>query len=292
MVLNNQENKAINSYEDKNVHTYYDVDEFKILSQARSLILEQLSEEQAKKTIDPTVFTGTVVDVGCGTGSPLLELSEKFHFSKMVGLEPSSEMLKIAKSKLPELIDICDSGSNLHKHFPEPVADLLNFHFVFSFLDYKNLIAQAAKTIKKNGILSICTTTSHSFAYIQSLAEKHGVSLAKHLFKLDLPTLKQKYVGLMPKNPDNLIDVVEKNHFQVLTHKTMRAKVTASRAREAWKFIHNAGWFTAELQNSSISQFKISCIFYYIKMLTLIHKHQSVVEDEIEVVILTAKRLD
>jgi ubiquinone/menaquinone biosynthesis C-methylase UbiE len=280
----------INSYEDKNVHTYYDVDKHKVLSQARKTVFAQLKELLNTNKINPDIFKGSVIDVGCGTGNALVELSEAFEFKQLYGIEPSAEMLKIAKSKLPHLIDICDSGANIDQHFSQPTADLLNLHFVFAFLDYKDLVQKAAKIIKKDGLLSICTTTSNSFLHSQKLAVNYLNVFFKYLLNLDLRIFQKKYADRMPKDTQAVIDVVEKNNAEVLSCETIRVKVKVSKAQEAWNFLHNAGWFTAEIQSSSVSKFKISCVFYLMQVLNIFDKKSLAIEDEIEIVVLTAKK--
>lgn len=290
MILNNEESPFINSYEDKNVHNYYDVDKFKVLLKARETVTKQLRSLISSDKVHPEVFKGTVIDVGCGTGNALVELSQEFQFKQMYGVEPSAGMLKIAKGKLPDLIDVCDSGGNIHCHFSEPTADLLNLHFVFAFLEYKDLVQKAAKIIKKDGLLSICTTTGNSFLYSQKLGVKYLNKLSKLFLKLDLRAFQKKYEALMPQNPQAVLDVVEKNECEVLNYEVLKVKVKVSKAAEAWNFLHNAGWFTAEIQSSSVSKFKIYCIFYLMKILNIIERKELAIEDEIEIVVLTARK--
>ncbi len=290
MMLNNKKTQFTNSYEDKAVYTQYDADKYNIYSQTRNIILEQLSTILQSGKVEPSVFSGTVVDVGCGTGNALLELSQSYHFSKMYGLEPSSEMLKIAQSKLPDLIGICDSADNLQQHFAEPIADLLNFHFIFAFLDYKQLIQQATHVVKKDGLISICTNSAHSFAYIQELCKKYWGSLTQRIFKTDIEAVRQKYLNFMPQNTNELISELEKNDFEILKYKTIHAQINVKSASEAWRFLYNAGWFTAELKNSSINKYKVYGLFYCIKFLTLLLKHQLIIEEKLEIIVLTAKK--
>jgi ubiquinone/menaquinone biosynthesis C-methylase UbiE len=276
----------VEAYDDKEVYAHYDLDKFNIYAQTRSVMLEQL----ASVFKDPSIPIETVLDVGCGTGNGLRDLSKKFHFNHMYGLEPASEMLKIAHAKLPELIGICDSAENLSHHFPEPTVDLLNFHFIFAYMDYKNLIQQAAKTVKKNGILSICTNSTQSFLYAQELCKKYWGKLPQFMFNTDIDALREKYSGFMPKNTNMLIAELEKNDFEVLAEKTIRTKISVGSANEAWHFLYKMGWFTQELKNSSINKIKVYGIFYCVKFLTILLKHQLLIEDELEIIVLTAKK--
>lgn len=285
MILNNKESLYTKAYDDKEVYTNYDTDKFNVYTQTRRVMLEQL-----ESIFKESSAIGTVLDVGCGTGNGLVELNKKFHFKQIYGLEPSSEMLKIAHTKLPELIGINDSAENLSQHFPEPTVDLLNFHFIFAYLDYKNLIQQAAKIVKKNGILSLCTNSTQSFLYAQKLCQKYWGKLTQFMFKTNIDALREKYLGFMPQNTEALIAELEKNGFEVLVEKTTHTKISVRTANEAWHFLYKMGWFTQELQDSSINKVKVFGLFYCVQFLTLLLKHQLLIEDELEIIVLTAKK--
>ena len=272
--------KVVRGYEDKNIHSYYDTDQSKLLSNARQIAIGQLTKH--------VNVTGTIVDVGCGTGNALLEIFQKFSFDKFYGLDLSREMLNIAKTKIPHLTDICDSGLNLYKYFQEPTADLLNLHFLFAYLDYQQLIQQASKIIKKGGLLSICTNTRNSLLNIQQLSVQYLAPILK-LLSFDLRACQQKYFNLLP-DANSLTAVLEEHGFQVEELDVMKQQIKVNNWREAWDFTYNAGWFSGEMQHDGIGKYKLFLMFTLLKMLYHFSEKKNFVEDEMEILVVTARK--
>lgn len=74
-----------------------------------------------------------VVDVGCGTGY-WLEVAERRGARNLVGIDPSEEMLAVARAKLgPRATLLCSDYASAS--LPEESADLLLANFVLSYVD-------------------------------------------------------------------------------------------------------------------------------------------------------------
>lgn len=278
----------INSYQDKAVHQYYDVDEFSILASTQQLVINQLSQASQQQA---SPLSGTIIDIGCGTGNMLKILMEHFAFKQVYGMDLSDEMLTIATTKIKELMAICSSATALSQHFAEPVADLLVLHFLFAYIDHKKLIAQSAQVIKSGGLLSICTTTGNSFKSLQQAGTTMLGRIVTKLLKFDAQTFMDEFLEFMPKNANALTDTLQANGFEVLNVSTQRTKVSCATGTDAWNLLHNAGWFVGALHQLKLSKPLIFLMFYIAKWTRLIPVNRGCVEDVVEVVVLTARKI-
>jgi hypothetical protein len=55
--------------------------------------------------------------------------------------------------------------------------------------------------------------------------------------------------------------------------------------------MYNAGWFVGGLQQFKITKFKVFCMFHVLKMLFRLVEKRTAIEDEMEVCVLTAKKI-
>lgn len=278
----------INSYQDKAIHQYYDVDEFSIFSNTQQLVINQLSQASQQQA---SPLSGTIIDIGCGTGNMLKTLMEHFAFNQVYGMDLSDEMLSIATTKIKELMAICSSATALTQHFSEPVADLLVLHFLFAYIDHKKLIAQSAQVIKSGGLLSICTTTGNSFKSLQQAGTTRLAKIVTKLIKFDGQAFMDEFLEFMPKNANGLTDTLHANGFEVLNVATQRTKISFATGTDAWKFFHNAGWFVGVLHQFKLSKPIVFLMFYIAKWARLLPMNEGRVEDEVEVVVLTARKI-
>lgn len=96
-----------------------------------------------------------VLDIGCGTGKLLQKLLSFVSETKLVGIDPSQEMLNVAKAKLPNTVEL-QQGDAENLPFPEKCFDWLittnSFHY---FANPKQAIAEAKRVLKPNGYLVI-----------------------------------------------------------------------------------------------------------------------------------------
>lgn len=284
-----KQRKVIDHYTQKQVYAHYDIDKHQILTTSRQIALTQLKQLMTKHVI--TKLSGTLIDVGCGTGNIIVELLESFHFSLIYGVDLSAEMLRIAQTKVANLVPICDSASNLNQHFSTPTADLLNLHFLFAYVDYHLLINQAATIVHPGGLISICTTTANSFAAIRLVAIRKFARLIKLLFKVNLAAIDNDYCALMPKDLASLSTVIENNNFRIVDSARIHINIKLNTWRETWSFIHDSGWFIEALHHYKINKIKAFSLFVLWKLVHLLTLTNSSLEDEMEVIILTAQKL-
>lgn len=96
-----------------------------------------------------------ILDLGCGTGTLIQYLLNLVPEAKFVGLDPSAEMLNVAKQKLPVSVELrVGSADNLP--FPDESFDVVistnAFHY---FRNPSQAIQEAKRILKPDGRLVI-----------------------------------------------------------------------------------------------------------------------------------------
>lgn len=96
-----------------------------------------------------------ILDLGCGTGTLIQRLLHLAPEKVIVGLDPSAEMLSIARQKLPQFVEL-QLGSADRIPFPNESFDLIistnAFHY---FRNPSQAIQEAKRVLKPNGHLVI-----------------------------------------------------------------------------------------------------------------------------------------
>ncbi len=158
------------------------------------------TELKEKKHLDSLIAhlqeEGFVLDLGCGTGKPILE----YFVSKSInitGVDASSEMLKIAKANFPSTDFILQDMRFLklgvrfdaiiawHSFFHLPATDQLAMFKIFE------------EHINPNGILLFTSGTEYGEAW--------GMNDGKNLFHASLDSREYEYL-------------LSQHHFKVLNH--------------------------------------------------------------------------
>ncbi|MGZ3755697.1 MAG: class I SAM-dependent methyltransferase [Mucilaginibacter sp.] len=139
---------------------------------------------------------GTVLDLGCGTGKPILEylLSKNLN---VTGFDASSEMLEIAKTNFPstELILQDMRLLDLNRKFDAIIAWDSFFHLPAA--DQPAMFAIFERHLNPNGILLFTSGPEHGEAW--------GMNGGENLFHASLD--REEYINLL-----------KKHHFKVLKH--------------------------------------------------------------------------
>ncbi|MEA5260489.1 class I SAM-dependent methyltransferase [Arcicella aquatica] len=139
---------------------------------------------------------GTVLDVGCGTGKPMLEylISKNLH---VVGVDASSKILDIAKANFPSTTFILQDMRllDIDKQFDAIIAWHSFFHLPAT--DQPLMFALFQKHLNPNGILLFTTGTEHGEAW--------GMNGGENLFHASLDS--HEYARLL-----------NEHHFKVLKH--------------------------------------------------------------------------
>jgi cyclopropane fatty-acyl-phospholipid synthase-like methyltransferase len=138
----------------------------------------------------------TVLDVGCGTGKPILQylITKKLH---VTGVDASCQMLEIAKANFPSAEFILQDMRqlDLNRKFDSIIAWHSFFHLPAS--DQQDMFQRFEEHINPNGILLFTSGTEYG--------ETWAVNGGENLFHASLDT--SEYESLL-----------QKHHFQVLKH--------------------------------------------------------------------------
>ncbi|OCX51315.1 methyltransferase [Mucilaginibacter sp. PPCGB 2223] len=140
---------------------------------------------------------GSVLDLGCGTGKPIMEylLSKGL---QVTGVDASSEMLKIAKANFPDVELILQDMRklDLNKKFDAIIAWHSFFHLPED--DQPLMFGIFEKHINPNGVLLFTSGPKRGEAW--------GINGGENLFHASLA-------------PDEYESLLNKHHFKVLKHK-------------------------------------------------------------------------
>jgi len=137
---------------------------------------------------DPTIFK-RVLDVGCGTGSWLIETAVTYpDMSVLIGIDISGKMIEYARSQADEQqvsdrveFQVMDVLRLLE--FPDRYFDLVNLRLGISYLrtwDWPNILQELQRVTKAGGVIRLteCDITSKS----NSLAQQRLYQLLTQTF--------------------------------------------------------------------------------------------------------------
>ncbi len=94
-----------------------------------------------------------MLDIGCGTGDMLREINKKFPQLALFGIDPTSQFVTRAKSKLPQATIVEGDAEKLP--YEDAYFDFVMSHIVFQHVDREKALAEAKRVLKPNGVLMI-----------------------------------------------------------------------------------------------------------------------------------------
>ncbi|MDB5157546.1 MAG: SAM-dependent methyltransferase [Mucilaginibacter sp.] len=154
-----------------------------------------------KKCLDDVIAHlpagATILDLGCGTGIPILQYLTDKNLN-VTGVDASSEMLAIAKTNFPATEFILQDMRklSLNRKFDAIIAWHSFFHL--SADDQPAMFALFEQHLNVNGLLLFTSGTEHGEAW--------GINGGENLFHASLDTAEYE-------------TLLKKYHFKVLTHK-------------------------------------------------------------------------
>jgi len=132
---------------------------------------------------------GTVLDLGCGTGKPILEYL-RHNKLKVTGVDASYKMLEIARTNFPDVEFVLQDMRllDLGRRFDADIAWHSFFHLPED--DQPPMFARFAQHLNHNGILIFTSGPSRGEAW--------GVNGGENLFHASLDT--EEYKALLLQN--------------------------------------------------------------------------------------------
>ena len=104
-----------------------------------------------------------IVEIGCGTGNYIIELSGSLPGNIYKGFDLSTEMLKIAKSRTDK-IEFIQANADKKFPYPDSLADAAFLvDVIHHIVDYNIFFGECKRILKTKGILIIITDTENDF---------------------------------------------------------------------------------------------------------------------------------
>ncbi len=220
---------------------YSGADQFGAISASHRIALEQFS------TLDLEArATCKVLDLGVGDGAFLKRLKIKLPQADYIGVDISSEMLKIAQEALP-LTTIESSAANIMNFIPAHTQDLVLAHFINAYMPTSTLFSAARQLLRPSGYFSMITTTYDSFPlaqqYLADCIAKGTLlsSVVGHYYK---SIVKQTPVAA---SKAELLAAFKAHHFEVLHHYRLEIPIVFNDIEELAAFGIDGTWFLNSL---------------------------------------------
>ncbi len=143
----------------------------------RNLILDKIAKETSPKKI---------LEIGCGTGYNLKNLSKKFPNSKILGLDVSADMIQIAqkKNKNNSNIQLIESPYGTKRlNFEGAQPDVILFSYMLTMVnpDFTSMILQAYEDLKPGGYIAVVDFYNSKHSWFRKHMSNHHVRMESHL---------------------------------------------------------------------------------------------------------------
>ena len=121
----------------------------------------------------------TTVDLGCGTGLSTIVWKDKSE--RIIGIEPSDDMLATARHKEAENISFIQAFSD-HTTLPEDTADIVVCSQSFHWMEPQSTLAEVNRILKPGGVFAtidcdwppVCDWRAES-AYCELMSKVHHI---------------------------------------------------------------------------------------------------------------------
>ncbi|MBX2843927.1 MAG: class I SAM-dependent methyltransferase [Flammeovirgaceae bacterium] len=135
----------------------------------------------------------SVLEVGCGTGTTLKYLTDRFPNARLSGYDLSEEMLEVAENKLSkygERVKLLNEAYTPGKMVKEKY-DVILFSYCLSMInpDFEKLLDQAKMELKENGILALVDFHNTDYQFYKDFMEENHITLEAQL----LPELEKRF---------------------------------------------------------------------------------------------------
>lgn len=139
-----------------------------------------------------------LVEIGCGTGFNLYNISKKFPNAKLVGLDISKDMINIADKKLSHIPNkanlICSPYEKEISIFNKK-PDIILFSYFLTMINpqWKELIEQAYEDMSEGGKILVVDFHNSNLSSFKKHMSNHHVRMDGHILKKLEKTFKKDY---------------------------------------------------------------------------------------------------
>jgi S-adenosylmethionine-diacylgycerolhomoserine-N-methlytransferase len=150
-----------------------------------------------------------ILEVGCGTGTNLIQLAKMFPNATLLGLDVSGDMLKIAEEKLSAYKN---RVTLIHKPYEQGTEytgrfDVILFSYALTMINpqWPDLVAQVPNDLKEDGVIAVVDFHNANFDFYRKFMRSNHVKLDGHI----LPVLEKSFDTKLSKVRKGLLGVWE-----------------------------------------------------------------------------------
>jgi SAM-dependent methyltransferase len=230
-----------------------------------------------------------VLDVGCGTGTVLSRVRERFTPAEVYGLDPSQAMLTRAQEKVPGLIAVAGDDDALVHDERLRDLDLVLASFVMAYSSPERLIARVKETLKPGGTFATVTTTLNSFQELLAVASHPIFRVISAGYDISPETVQQE-LPPVPKNAEALREALEAGGFDVVEMRPRTHPIEFVDGRSVYRFGIEGGWWLDLYQRLKITEKSAIWIHLALRTCQLLGILETPCRTSMETVAVVARR--
>ena len=180
-----------------------------------------------------------IVDIGCGTGNSAEICTD--YADKVIGIEPSEDMLKKAREKENSKLTFLKGYGN-NTGLESNIADIVICSQAFHWMEPDSTIKEVSRILKKGGIFAVID--ADTFPVIDLRIEKENSDIQDTIETLD----KKQNLIIYPRS-QHLKNMINSNQFQYCKEICFCNEVLYDRERFE-KYVYSKGGMQNAIKNN------------------------------------------
>lgn len=180
-----------------------------------------------------------IVDIGCGTGNSTEICTD--YADKVIGIEPSEDMLKKAREKENSKLTFLKGYGN-NTGLESNIADIVICSQAFHWMETDSTIKEVSRILKKGGIFAVID--ADTFPVIDLRIEKENSDIQDTIETLD----KKQNLIIYPRS-QHLKNMINSNQFQYCKEICFCNEVLYDRDRFE-KYVYSKGGMQNAIKNN------------------------------------------
>ena len=180
-----------------------------------------------------------IVDIGCGTGNSTEICTD--YANKVIGIEPSEDMLKKAREKENSKLTFLKGYGN-NTGLESNIADIVICSQAFHWMEPDSTIKEVSRILKKGGIFAVID--ADTFPVIDLRIEKENSDIQDTIETLD----KKQNLIIYPRS-QHLKNMINSNQFQYCKEICFCNKVLYDREKFE-KYVYSKGGMQNAIKNN------------------------------------------